>query len=772
MPWTKINSGSGVIPYSDQVFGCGENASDLLVGIPDPDFAPLQQLAISSAISEASIGNSHGLYLEAEINRVISVGFNVNGVCVQGHTTSPATSGYVRLYDGGGPAGDIFEDAASILGTNGESYVIDSSGDLWGGGQNLDYALGLGHTNARNGLVLLFSGNNVVSFDGGDNSITVLTSDGDVYAAGYNSLYRAGYTVSTDDIQTWTKVSELSNVSAIGRSSFSFMAISNDGLSISGVGWNGNATLGIGHDTADTVNVYGGVSGLPGDVRFTKIVGTDSSYLVLSEDGDLYSWGFNSNGELGLGATGVTNSGVATKISSLYDIVDIAAGLNSFYAIADDGVLYAWGNDARNQLGLAGSSVDQYSPVVMDGGFGYGTISSNHSTSESFVAVKSSVVAIDSPSLFIEGAPPSASGGVDLYIEGVVALTSEIDLIVNGHEKATSGTDLFLHGLGVLGSDSDLFIQGLSSASGITDLFVAGSRSEISGIQLFAHGSDMQSSGIDLFIRGHETSIGLVGTSLFINGAEQLASGADLSIHGFQSTTSDTSLFIEGAIQESSGTSLFVCGIALAASGITLFLAGPITESSSIDIFMHGAPVPLETTCPERSPEVAIQITDRLVGIYQGRIDALINQLGKNVVLYFTPTRTACINCHIDPVRNRSNGVYRVGGPRQFQRGRRCPWCKGDGFLNTEVTKCIQCLIKWNPKDSFSYGISIEDSKSIVRLKTFITSADDMIRAQYAEVDINVSSNVRYRIRKLRGPIPIGLQESRYCLSWWELTGS
>ncbi len=131
-------------------------------------------------------------------------------------------------------------------------------------------------------------------------------------------------------------------------------------------------------------------------------------------------------------------------------------------------------------------------------------------------------------------------------------------------------------------------------------------------------------------------------------------------------------------------------------------------------------------------------------------------------------------NCTFDPIRKRSTGIYKEppqfsAGPRPFKRGRKCPYCLGRGFLETAVNKCIKCLIKWNPRDVENFGISIVGRKGIVRLKTYLTEADDLMRARTIIVNKDISALMKLRVKLIQGPIPVGLREDRYCISFWEL---
>jgi len=191
--------------------------------------------------------------------------------------------------------------------------------------------------------------------------------------------------------------------------------------------------------------------------------------------------------------------------------------------------------------------------------------------------------------------------------------------------------------------------------------------------------------------------------------------------------------------------------------------------NDNIDFSINGIQTPQTLSCPALDPLATIQISQELIEIYQGRIDSLINQLGKNVLLEFDPIKEPCTNCEFDIIKNRSNGIYKMGGSIPFTRGSKCPYCKGLGFLEIKTTKCIKCLIKWRPKELKNFGISVNKNYNIVRLKGFLTDIDDFIRAKTAIVDYDIQNIFNQRVRLIRGPTPVGLREDRYMISYWEL---
>lgn len=232
----------------------------------------------------------------------------------------------------------------------------------------------------------------------------------------------------------------------------------------------------------------------------------------------------------------------------------------------------------------------------------------------------------------------------------------------------------------------------------------------------------------------------------------------------------ESPLFIHGLLRLGGGGVLACAGSRPVFDDAALMLRGPaVPVSGYCGCLIHGQDLPAGPSCPVLDPTASIQIGDDLIAIYQSRIDALINQLGKNVYLEFDPVRTPCDNCEYDVIRGRSRGVYLPGGPKPFTRGHICPQCKGAGFLEVPTQVCVKCLLKWNPATDTRFGISVDDARGLVRLKTHLTHAPQIMRAKTAVVHQDVAGIMTLRVKKVRGPYPTGLREDRYCVSFWEL---
>jgi alpha-tubulin suppressor-like RCC1 family protein len=88
--------------------------------------------------------------------------------------------------------------------------------------------------------------------------------------------------------------------------------------------------------------------------------GTSHS-LALTTGGNVYAWGANGSGQLGIGPT-PTSTATPTQVTTLSNVVAIATGANHSLAVKSDGTMWAWGANGSGQLG-DGSTTNRNTPV-------------------------------------------------------------------------------------------------------------------------------------------------------------------------------------------------------------------------------------------------------------------------------------------------------------------------------------------------------------------------------------------------------------------------
>jgi alpha-tubulin suppressor-like RCC1 family protein len=97
--------------------------------------------------------------------------------------------------------------------------------------------------------------------------------------------------------------------------------------------------------------------------NFSNIVsvaaGADHT-VVLKNDGTVWTWGNNSNGQLGDGTT--IQSDAPVQAGGISGITAVAAGNQYTAALKVDNTVWAWGNNSYGQLGN-GATTGSLTPV-------------------------------------------------------------------------------------------------------------------------------------------------------------------------------------------------------------------------------------------------------------------------------------------------------------------------------------------------------------------------------------------------------------------------
>jgi alpha-tubulin suppressor-like RCC1 family protein len=253
-----------------------------------------------------------------------------------------------------------------------DNIVLMDNGDVWVWGRNAYGELGVGNTSnvlvptkvtALNGVnivdVQLSKGYYNTGSNYGNHTL-FLVDDGSLYACGHNGQGQLGIgnTISQSTPQLLSK-SDWVKIYAMGPAGGGFSA----GIDTSGDlymwGYNARGQLGIGsttnQSTPQLVNAFGGVtvskfSGAHG--YNTTYVNYGSSMCLLST-GAVYTWGHNAEGQLGTGNT--TQYNTPQHITGLgtdnQDILMAHSAYGVSYVIKDNQSIVASGYNGYGQLG-------------------------------------------------------------------------------------------------------------------------------------------------------------------------------------------------------------------------------------------------------------------------------------------------------------------------------------------------------------------------------------------------------------------------------------
>ncbi|WP_233612067.1 Ig-like domain-containing protein [Corallococcus sp. AB045] len=86
--------------------------------------------------------------------------------------------------------------------------------------------------------------------------------------------------------------------------------------------------------------------------------------LALKQDGTVWAWGNNGEGQLGDGTT--TDRLTPVQVPGLTGVAALAAGLSHSLALKQDGTVWAWGHNGHGQLG-DGTTIRRLTPVQVPG---------------------------------------------------------------------------------------------------------------------------------------------------------------------------------------------------------------------------------------------------------------------------------------------------------------------------------------------------------------------------------------------------------------------
>ncbi|MDT7506838.1 InlB B-repeat-containing protein [Bifidobacterium sp. H6bp22N] len=140
--------------------------------------------------------------------------------------------------------------------------------------------------------------------------------------------------------------------SHISSGSNFILALGSDGNLYS---WGSNGDGELGRDTSSTPNSIPGLVTAPDGVRFTQTSGGLGLSLALGSDGNIYSWGYNSEGQLGRDtsskdSTPADRPGLVAPPAGVR-FTQVSAGFTHSFAFGSDGNLYSWGDNSDGQLG-------------------------------------------------------------------------------------------------------------------------------------------------------------------------------------------------------------------------------------------------------------------------------------------------------------------------------------------------------------------------------------------------------------------------------------
>ncbi len=256
------------------------------------------------------------------------------------------------------------------------ALAMGSDGNLYSWGNSEYGKLGRDTSTTpadRPGIVTPPTGVSFTQTSAGLGFALALGSDGNLYSWGGNTNGQLGRTpTSTTPANQPGKVTMPAGVRQFTQISAGYahsLALGSDGNLYS---WGGNTYGQLGRTISDTTPAASlpGIVTPPTGVRFTQFSAGNGYSLALGSDGNLYSWGSNSTGQLGIGVDDYNSHNAPKKGSMPTDgtkFTQISAGYYHSLAIGSDGNVYSWGDGSLGQLGRTITNTNTNTSTLYDG---------------------------------------------------------------------------------------------------------------------------------------------------------------------------------------------------------------------------------------------------------------------------------------------------------------------------------------------------------------------------------------------------------------------
>ena len=311
---------------------------------------PIQVMGLAgvgtlSDVVSVYMGRYHSLFVKSD-GTVLSAGQGTYGQLGVNTVVNKKVLVNVLRPDGLGNLSGI----VSVSGGQYFSFAVDATGNVYAWGSNNDGLLGDGTDTQRNLPVQLSGLGPVLFVEGGDAYAISLMGDHKIKSWGNGTFGELGHgpiTIPKPSFVLGLERDELIR-DISGGTNYS-VVLKSDG-SVWSLGQNICGQLGDNtvNDNASLIEAVGPVG--EGHLTGITAIATGLSFTVgLKADGTVWTWGLNTNGQLGDGT--LDDKHYPVQAIGVTDVVAVAAGGSHSLALKNDGTIWAWGANVKGQLG-------------------------------------------------------------------------------------------------------------------------------------------------------------------------------------------------------------------------------------------------------------------------------------------------------------------------------------------------------------------------------------------------------------------------------------
>jgi alpha-tubulin suppressor-like RCC1 family protein len=243
------------------------------------------------------------------------------------------------------------------------------SGAVYCWGNNFAGKLGDGTTTDRLVPTLVAGGNSFVEISSGSQHSCGRTENGAVYCWGYNTGGQLGDGTTSDRLVPTLVTGGISFVE-ISAGAFHSCGRTQNGAVYC---WGDNTEGEVGDGTTSFWNSRPVPTLVTGGTSFVEINAGGFHSCGRTQNGAVYCWGDNPEGEVGDG-TSYNFRPVPTLVTGGTSFVEINAGGFHSCGRTQDGSVYCWGRNDEGQLG-DGTTTDRLVPTLVAGGISFVDIS-------------------------------------------------------------------------------------------------------------------------------------------------------------------------------------------------------------------------------------------------------------------------------------------------------------------------------------------------------------------------------------------------------------